>query len=345
MPSSTFKPSKAGEKKYIVQRADTFDTLSAEEKQHIIQKAGSLVEPLKKWASGYTVIRPIRIPMSALSTAIAFATVIPPMPPVECVLLSKLGLWTFGVDDVTDGRKMPLAEFERKVETWCSIASLDTDTIDDNHDLTTMILEVKNELSKHRLFGSLCRQWSFSTRIFLEGIAQEYRHALDHGAGRLPTLPTLEEYLRYSIGSIGVFVWSFTAFIILDDLSIREQLEPISEALRYTSLALRLYNDLQTFDKEIEEGKINSIVIKYHAMLNKDPNTTKGSALAQAKQCVLQLANSYAQKCYELTEQIETDTGQIERIIYRLVAFHAYFYSQHDYHTTPLTTLQEIFDA
>ena len=206
-----------------------FDMLSAQEKQLIAETTGTLVEMLGEWTAQYPVIRRTRIPTAALSTALVFATVVPRIPCVDCLTLPKLGLWTFGVDDVTDERLIPLTEAQRKVEEWCSIAdhgpTNTTKNAHDNDELTAILLEVRDELSKSHLFEPLCEHWAFGLRILLEGIVQEYRYGLDYSAHRTRALPSLEEYIHYSLGSIGVILWSLTVFIILGDPATMENIE------------------------------------------------------------------------------------------------------------------------
>jgi hypothetical protein len=329
---------------------DFFDTLSVQDKQLIAETTDTLVEMLREWTAQYPIIRPSRIPTAALSTALVLATAVPRIPCVNCLTLPKLALWTFGVDDVTDERVVPLAEAQRKAEEWCLIASHGSSNpikneIDDNDELTAILLEVRNELSEFRLFEPLHEHWAYGLRILLEGILQEYRYGLDYSARRAQALPSLEEYLSYSLGSIGVILWSLTVFIILSDPATMENFESISKVLWNASVAIRLYNDLQTYDKEVEEDNINSVVITHFGMLNKNPSASAESLLCEAKQRVLQLANSYAQRSFSLTRQIQTDSGQIEKILHNTVAFHIDFYDELDYHTASLVEIDEMLDG
>jgi hypothetical protein len=327
-----------------------FDTLSAQDKQLIAETTDTLVEMLKEWTVQYPVIRPSRVPTAALTAALVFATVVPRIPCAECLTLPKLGLWTFGVDDVTDERLVPLAEVQRKAGEWCLIASYGSsstikDKIDDNDELTAILLEVRDELSRFRLFEPLREHWAHGMRILLDGIVQEYRYGLDYSARRDRALPSLEEYLHYSLGSIGVILWLLTVLIILSDPATMENFESISKVLLNASIALRLYNDLRTYDKEVEEDNINSVVIAHFEMLNRNPSASVESLLGEAKQYVLQLANSYAQRSFSLTRQIRTESGQIEKVLRNTVAFHIDFYDELDYHTASLMEIGEMLDG
>ncbi len=322
-----------------------FDTLSDEEKREIAKTTDTLAELLKEWVPQYPIIRPTRIPMAALSTALAFATAIPRLPPADYLPLSKMTLWIFGVDDITDERLITLADIQRKAEEWYWIAhhgASDRRETSDCIELTTILLEIREKLSNSRLFEPLCEQWASSLQDVLAGIIQEYKYGQNYTAAGADALPSLDEYLHYGRCSIGVPLWGLTVLVILGDPSAKENFESASEAIRYAGAAIRLYNDLKSFDKEIQEGNINSIVIRYYALREKNPSVTEASILSEAKRYVLQLADSYAQKCYDLTGRLQVGSKQFQEAISRTVAFHAYFYREHDYHITSLAKITEM---
>jgi hypothetical protein len=314
-----------------------FDTLSAEEKQRIKDRTDTLVELLEQWARQYSFIRTVRIPVAALTTATALLRT----PLSDSVLSSQVMLWIAGVDDKIDGLIFSLAEVWRKTEQWCSIANHGSSNgIDDSDALTAVLLEIREKLSKSHIFEPLREYWASCLRLLVEAMAQEYQYGLQYNAYGSRALPSLDEYLHSGIHSIGMYFWQSTVLILLRDSSVIEHFEPINKAIKHASVAIRLYNDVQTFDKEIQEGGINSILIMYHIMLDKNPSATK-RILSEAKQHILQLADSYAQRCYDSIKQIQTESGQFEETTYRIVAFGSFFYREHDYHTTPIAKVNE----
>jgi hypothetical protein len=318
-----------------------FDTLSAKEKQRIKEKTDALIDMLEEWVSKYSLIHMTRIPSVALLTAAA----VPRITLLDSLLVAKLILLIFGIDDMADERVVTLAELQRKAEQWYLIASHGSSSeIDDSDEPAAILLELRAELSKFRLFEPLREYWSSSARRLFEAMAQEYQYGLQDSAGGARALPSLDEYLGWGLYSISVPLWATTVLIIFGEPSVVEHFEPIKEAIKCASAAIRLFNDLRTFDKEVKENNINSVVITYHAMLDRSPNATEESTSSEAKQYVSQLADSYAQRCYALVGQIQTESRQFEEAISRIVAFSAYFYSEHDYHTTPLAEIYEMLD-
>lgn len=325
-----------------------FDALGVEENRQILEIRDRLAEMLKEWTLHYPLLRPARVPMIALSTALAFATVVLPLSPVDYLPLSKLTFWVFGVDDITDERLVTLADIRDKAKEWCALAknrSSNKQGVYNSDQLTTLLLEIRDELSKYDLFESLGGHWTSSLQDVLDGIVREYEYGQAYMAQGADALPPLDEYLYYGQRSSGTLLWSLTAVIILGDPSVLENFESIDVAIQSAGTALRLYNDLKSFDKERQEGNINSVVILYHTLRDKEPDAAEARILAEAKQCVTHLANFYARKCFELTQHIHTDTGQIEKILVRIVDFHAYFYREYDYQTTSLAEINAMFGA
>jgi hypothetical protein len=313
-----------------------FDALSVKEKQRIKERTDTLIDMLGDWASQYSLIRMIRIP----SVALLIAALVPRIALRDSLLVAKLALLIFGIDDMADERVITLAELQRKAEQWYWIANHGSNSAIDNGDEpTAILLELRAELSKFRLFEPLREYWSSSARRLFEAMVQEYRYGLRYRAGGARALPPLDEYLSWGLYSISVPFWMLTVLIVLDEPSIAERFESIDEAIKCAGAAIRLFNDLRTFDKEMKESNVNSIVIAYYTVLSKNPNATEESTLSEARQHVLQLADSYAQKCYEWVGHIRTESKQLEEAISRSVAFHAHFYSEHDYHTTSLAEI------
>ena len=324
-----------------------FTTLNHDEKQRVTETTDALAKMLKDWVPHYPILRPTRIPMAALSTALAFASAVPCLPAAEYLSLSKMTLWIFGVDDITDERLVGLSDIQRQADEWYSIARDGTlNKAVDGDGLTMILEEMRAELAQSHLFEPLHEQWAASLRDVLEGIIQEYRYGQAYTAYGPQTFPTFDEYVHYGRCSIGVPLWGLTVLIILGDPAAKENFESASEAIRYAGAAIRLYNDLKSYDKEVLEGNINSVtIIEDQLRAKKDPQSTAASLLAEAKQAVLQLADSYAQQCYDLTEQVQAGSRQFQEAIARTVSFHAYFYQAHDYHLTSLADVLAMFDS
>ena len=153
----------------------------------------------------------------------------------------------------------------------------------------------------------------------------------------------LDDYIRNAIHSIGFPTLCAMALILYEDPSVIGLVTAIDKIVEHASAALRLYNDLASLPKEIKTGDKNSVLIVRDAKLEA-PNADKEQALLDAQQYILQLANSHAQRCYELVDQLHTDKGQFEETCRWLVGLHAYFYghTRQDFHTTSLAVARQL---
>jgi len=319
-------------------------TLSVQEKRRIEERTDTLVKLLAEWAKHYACIRPSRIPMAALTTAVA----LPRLTIPDALMTAQAILWIFGVDDKNDEQIFTLEEMQRKTRQWYLIAQYGQSNGADASDEFTIILwQMREQLSKSTIFEPLCEYWASRLRIVFEAMVQEYRYALAYKADGSCALPSLDEYVCNGAFSIGFLLWGATVLILLQDYSVVERLESISKAMEYAGAAIRLYNDVRTLEKEILEKSINSIIIQCHAIQANDPYASRESAMRQAKQYSLQLAHSYAQKCHELLVKIQTHSGQFEKAASNVIALHAYFYgySEYDYHTTSHSQIRGWLDS
>jgi len=319
---------------------DFFDMLDANEKRNAKERMDVIIDLLEGWASQYSSIRTVRIPPLALHNA----TVMPRLDPSDSTLLAKLVLWIFGIDDVIDGGVVSLAELQQRVvEQWYLIANGGPPKEADGSDeLARVLREIRKELSRHRLFEPLRECWANNVRLLAEAMTQEYLYKIRYNADGACALPSIDEYVQTGIYSTGIPLWALTLLIILNEPAINKCFELIDETAKCVGAAIRLYNDVQTHGKEVQENKVNSVVIKYHTVLDGNPGAVKEIALSEAKHQVLQMADSYAQRCYSLAKQVQTESRQFEEIVCRQVAFSAYFYGEHDYHTTPLAEVYEM---
>jgi hypothetical protein len=323
---------------------DFFETLGVDGKRLVRERTNALVRLLEEWAPQYPFIRTIRIP----SVALLIATVVPQMALTDSFLVTKLIMLIFGIDDMADEREITLAQLRPKAKQWHSIADQGASSrIDEDDHLAQVLLEVREHVSRFPLFDPLREYWSCSVRRLIEAMAREYQYGLRYSAGGACALPTLHECVYCGVYSLGFPLWASTVLILLNESSTVEHLESIDRAIKCAGGAIRLCNDLRTLDKEIQENNINSVVILYHTMLNRTPSATRESALSEAKQHVLQMAKSYAQRCRDLVGQNQSEHTRFGEALCRIVDFSMYFYvtSGQDYHIPRLAEINQLLET
>lgn len=317
-----------------------FDTLSVEEKQQLKDRMVALTDLMTEWVRAYPLVRAVRIPPVAL----LMAAITPRLSLPTSLLIAKIVFWIFELDDLADERAITLPELQQKIEVWYRLARDGSPDEKNNDELAAMLLEIRESLSGYPLFEPLREVWATQVRLLAEAGAQEYQYGLQYSVDP-HRLPSLDEYLRSGVYSLGFPLWALTTVIVVSDASALDCLEAIQAAVRCGSAAIRLYNDYQTLDKELQEGTINSAIILEHALRGGDSDTDAVQALVRARQRVLQLADAYAQQCGSLVRQIQTDSGQIEETISYTVAFSAQFYREYDYHTSSAADTTAMVDG
>ena len=317
--------------------ADALNALSTEEKQQVEERTEALIEALTTWARRYPFVRIGRILTASLETAVA----LPRLPLSDALLAAQMILWIYGLDDVADERLATVGELRRRGERWCAMAGAGSgidEEKDGGDELTAMLLDMKERLAQSRLFEPLREYWTTCLRLLVEAMARESEYALEYQAHGPGALPTLEEYLETGIHSIGMPFWEATVLILLNDDAVLEQFGAVVEVIEHAGAALRLYNDVRTFDKEMREGGVNAILIVHHELLAGGMEESKESALVEAWRRILRLADSHAERCYDLVGRIETGNGRFEAGVSRLLALYARFYghSERDRYVTAL---------
>jgi hypothetical protein len=305
------------------------NSLEHDEQERIRQRATSLSGRLEEWAQRYDVLRTSRIPMAALTTA----TVLPHASLADATTAAQMILWIFGMDDQFDERLIPLKEIPSTIDCWCAIAGGDPAAARDL--LGEILVELQGRLAQSDAFELFREYWISHLRRLGETMAQEYEYGLAYRARGSESLPALDEYVRSGMYSIGLPFWMSAALILLRDPAVPAHFELVDQAIMHAGVAIRLYNDLRTFEKEVCEGGVNSIMIVCCDLRSRYPDVPEAKALSEARQHVLTLADTDAQHCYELVAQLGAGS-QFQETLRRLVALHAHFYARtmHDYHTT-----------
>ncbi len=144
-------------------------------------------------------------------------------------------------------------------------------------------------------------------------------------------LPTYEGYLEHGVYSIGGPPHVWATLIAIDDASTMAHLARLQQMEYTTSLCIRLANDLQSYAKELKEGKINSIIIRQRELIASGIDAEV--ALEQAHTTVQAAIRQGLTRCAELQSLDSTATGQPERAVADIARFVCDFYMHHDYHT------------
>ncbi|MBI4317386.1 MAG: hypothetical protein HY675_02760 [Chloroflexi bacterium] len=281
---------------------------------------------LDQWARRYPLIRRVRVWPLAMSVAAAA-----PFSSVRAVVSSaRVSLWVFTLDDVFDEELVQADELMRQAECYKAIVSNGlTVTMDDS--LAAALCEVRDDLARYPLFGALGREWAAALCGTIDGMIREYEWGLSYRQRADFVLPSYEEYVANGLYSIGGPPHVWAALVTNDDPSTSRHVEHLRSMERIASTCVRLANDLKSCDKEVSEGKINSLVILSHALCR--GGLPPGKALMRAKALVQAHIADGLDQLGELQRAAHTRTGRPEAMVADIARFVCEFYSRHDYHT------------
>jgi hypothetical protein len=129
-------------------------------------------------------------------------------------------------------------------------------------ELARMLEEVVEDARTYASFPAFWPLWSASLTRVTDGMMYARWASRRIGRGESAgCLPSLEEYLYYARSSIGLFhLWVGGAFVEPDPnlLSLLAALSPVADRC---AIAMRLANDIASFERESAQGEINAITI------------------------------------------------------------------------------------
>jgi hypothetical protein len=285
-------------------------------------------QTLHRWAARYPLIRRVRVWPLSLSVAAGA-----PFTSVEALIsTARLSLWVFTLDDLFDEERVPQSELMKRALRYRALAHREI-ACPTGDSLATALCELRDDLATYPLFGPLGSEWANALCGTIDGMMREYQWRLAYRKGTVSgaTLPTYDEYVatgRYSIGG-PPHMWA--ALITCDDPSTPAHLEHLRAMEQLASTCIRLANDLQSYQKEVDEGKINALVILSREL--RAQGVPQQQAYQQAEARVHADIVAGLEQLTALRQSAVTQTGRPEAAIDNIARFVCDFYTHHDYHT------------
>jgi hypothetical protein len=309
--------------------------LTEKEQQDVRANAEAIENLLGSWADRYPLVRKKRI----APVAVLIATVLPALPVDKKCTVGKLILLIFAIDDIADERLVSYDDFLEASKIWEAIARHGSEAVVEHtaKDITGMVVEIRKELDQCALFPELKDLWANQVRNLCKAMAQEYQVGVRYKESGAEAIPELAEYIESGTYSVGFPFWGTSVLVLISAPGTTDHRYWLDEVLRNTGAAIRLYNDVRTYQKEVQESNVNAITIVLNFLQNRSSEKTSQALFEQAQGMVLTMASQYARKAVELVSSSRTSDGQFEAMIRRILEFHAYLYGsqQHnnDYHT------------
>lgn len=309
--------------------SEFFAKLTEEQKLKIFDLTARASRELHRWAAKYPLIRRVRVWPLSLSVAAAapFASL------NALVSMARVSLWVFTIDDLFDEETVPFTELRRRVERYKEILGGAKPQPNTERDTLALALsDIREDLLQYDLFPALSEDWAKAIIGTLDGMMLEHEWRVDYRQNRTSAaLPDYDAYVEYGLYTVGGPPHVWTALIAIDDHSVLNNYEILTELGLKASVCIRLANDLRSYEKEIREAKINSVVILQRQALKQ--GIVEKDSLSWACERVEQGIQDSLHKCTELYERSHTMTGNPERAILDIARFVCDFYVNHDYHT------------
>lgn len=284
----------------------------------IFELADQVAERLDAWGRDFPVIRSVRFKPLAIQLAASA-----PFCSVDALVTAGCGtLWIFAIDDAFDEELVPFDDMLVRSDVYRRMVFGDDAEVDRSDPLAMVLHDVIRDLSKYELFEGLRGYWGSSVMGTVEGMIKECRWRERYKASMGTEVPTYEEYIlngRYSIGGPPHFM---TSIISIGDESSVAVIPELHERGLMASACIRLANDLRTYEKELAEGNVNSVVLM---------QVLHGVDGAEARRMVKGNIESGLREC-RVRNTVCTRSGVSERLILDTAEFACEFYGAHDFH-------------
>lgn len=231
-----------------------------EGREGIKARVAELQPELNAWQRRFA-----RVMAASRITNVARAIVVPhPTGTFEDhLLLCKLGLVDFAMDDLADGELGALQDdslrevYERYARTARSPDDLDWTGSDEASLLGSAIQEVARALHQKPGAVRFLPLWQEHFRRFCAAHIAEREHARQYQERK--TLPSLKRYLTVGQWSSGAPMY-FSAVLVVQS-PLYEQREPlqdplITRAFMRLGRLIRWFNDVRSLERELAEGKL-----------------------------------------------------------------------------------------
>jgi hypothetical protein len=299
---------------------------SKRERDRIQLLSERTAEDLAAWAEPFPLMRQVRILPLCLSVTAAA-----PFCDVPALLsTARMSLWVFALDDLFDEEALPRSQLIERADNYKAIAHGQT-KVGKDQEMAKVLLAIRQDLRSYPLFEPLEELWATSLCATVDEMVREYDWRIRYRNEGAVMLPTYEAYLdcgRFSIGG-PPHVWS--ALITVGDASTPSNLVHLQSMERIASTCIRLANDIQSYQKEIEEGKFNALVILGHVFERQGHSRPTAQRMAE-HQVRREIAQGLA-RLSELQSATRTETGHPEAAVADIARFVCEFYDQQDFHS------------
>ncbi|MCO5998309.1 terpene synthase family protein [Actinoallomurus rhizosphaericola] len=223
-------------------------------------------------------------------------------------IAARTALWAFAADWLVDHVATSPEEIDAFAEGCTAVA----EGAAGNVPLERLLASIRAELTASAVWPALAPAWRDALRRYVEASAREWSWKAAAARGERSALPTVEEYLA-NADNFGSHLVNVSHWIAGETVDTLERLRPLAAAGEEVQRALRLVNDLATYDRDVAWGDLNSLM------------------LAAGREEITRRADELADRCERLIAPLEDDLPREAAYLRRQLGYSIGFYGTADY--------------
>jgi Terpene synthase family 2, C-terminal metal binding len=306
--------------------ADEYRLFPQAMQARVFELCSRLMPELAEWCERYPAISTTRVQSTALTGAVA---AVPGSTFAQNVLLTKVGLITFAIDDIADGELGELTEEER---LWMmdryllTVESPGSEHWDAARGEAECVGAALKELTLELMAAPGAARFGWLWREHFRRMCAS--HQAELCSKRLfqsqRLLPEFEDYLQAGQWSISLPMWAAAVLMVLAPEVEHELSEDplIEDILRELGLLVRWTNDIRSFDRESREGKSNALTLLMQLGMSEAEAELEAARQSSVHLRELESLTAMLPSCLEEWGRSVVRTGRFCRNVYLKQEFH-----------------------
>lgn len=293
---------------------------------------------LEDWAARYPLVRRTRFPGIALTAAVQ----LPELGRADRALAGLVAAWLFTFDDVVDeervaGPALAALVADLKAIAWRAPPAVGAGGSEPGAQMGRALTEIRERLAAYRSFASLADHWRLTFAQAVDGIVRDrilgtaLRGAAP-GAPR-PAPPSYATVMATAQYSIAAHHYLASCLVVYNDPRVVARLPALAAIGTECARAVRLANDLQTWEKEEREGIFNTLAAARAELLRAEPGLSAAEGQERALRFARERLAAHAAHTRALLAVSPVPDGAVEAGLARFLDFTTGFYAAHDFHT------------
>lgn len=288
---------------------------------------------LERWAEHYPSFAPEQFSGVILTNAVH----VPDWSRSQRLVAVLVSAWILMFDGMVDEGRISPSELHARVAGYKAVIRGETVTPPrSDDDLFMALIDIRERMAIFPAFTSLSRHWQWSFDQMVDAIVWQRHGGPALGWVTEPTeitLPSYDALMKRALHSIGVPFYLATCFILHDEPTLEERLPVLIEIGEECARAIRLANDLRTWEREELEQTINTVVVLRYEILRENPEIDPVECRDRAIQILRERELASIARTHTLLASSPGSASPVEAGIGRLLNYVTGFYALQDYRT------------